>query len=58
MLMQAGSRASFLARLMKPSNVATMQAVRQMSTASGIQARFEQAYVERAAALAGKTGVK
>ena len=56
MLMQAGNRASFLARLMKPSS--TMQAVRQMSTASGIQARFEQAYVERAAALAGKTGVK
>ena len=43
-------------RLMKASP--TMQAIRQMSTATGIQARFEQAYVERAEALAGKTGVK
>merc|ERR1719362_333136 len=48
--------ATFLARLMKPS--VTMQAVRQMSTASGIQARFEKAYLERAASLKGKTGVK
>jgi hypothetical protein len=47
------SGTTFLARLMKPS----MQSVRQMSTATGIQARFEQAYVERAAALAGKTSV-
>ena len=55
MMLQTGG-ATFLARLMKPS--ATMQAVRQMSTASGIQARFEQAYLERAAGLAGKTGPK
>jgi hypothetical protein len=51
MMMQT-SGASFLARLMKPP---TLQAVRQMSTATGIQARFEQAYLERAAALKGKT---
>lgn len=54
MMMQT-SGATFLARLMKPS---TMQTVRTMSTASGIQARFEQAYTERAAGLAGKAGAK
>ena len=36
---------TFLARLIKPS----MHSVRMMSTATGIQARFEQAYLERAA---------
>ena len=54
MMMQTGGAS--LARLMKTST--TMQAVRQMSTASGIQARFEQAYLERAASLAGKKGAK
>jgi len=39
---------------MKPN----MASVRQFSTAASIQARFEQAYVERTASLAGKTAVK
>ena len=42
---------TFLARLVMPSQ----QSVRCMSTASGIQARFEKAYTDRVAALAGKT---
>ena len=41
--MQRSSQ-SFLARLVQPSH-----AVRQMSTAASIQARFEQAYTERSA---------
>ena len=43
---------TFLARLIKPS----MVAARPMSTAAGIQARFEQAYQERTASLSGKSG--
>ena len=36
--------------MMKPSTV------RPMSTAATIQARFEQAYLDRKASLSGKTG--
>ena len=49
--MQRGSQ-TFLARMMVPS-----QSIRHMSTASGIQARFEKAYTERAAAMKGKPTV-
>ena len=44
---------TFLTRFMKTS----MVAVRPMSTAASIQARFEQAYTERTAALKNKTVV-
>ena len=53
--MMMHSSGSFMARMMKPSS---MQQVRMMSTATGIQARFEQAYLERSASLQGKATVK
>ena len=51
MMMQKSQ--TFLGRLVKP----TFQSVRGFSTAGSIQARFEQAYLDRTAALA-KTTVK
>lgn len=47
-MMMQKSGSTFLARLMTPASV------RQMSTAANIQARFEQAYTERTAAIASK----
>ena len=49
-MMMQRTRQTFLAALMKPTMV------RPMSTAATIQARFEQAYLDRKASLAGKTG--
>ncbi len=49
-MMQKSS--TFLARLM------TQNTTRQMGTAASIQARFEQAYIDRTTALAGKPVAK
>ena len=49
-MMMQRTRQTFLAALMKPTMV------RPMSTAATIQARFEQAYLDRKASLSGKTG--
>ena len=48
-MMQRSSQ-TFLARLVQPSVYA-----RQMSTAASIQARFEEAYTQRAANMAKST---
>ncbi len=50
MMQKSGS--TFLARLM------TQNTTRQMGTAASIQARFEQAYIDRTTALAGKPVAK